>query len=579
MTSADSRWRHLPTLWALALPVLVLGPALGHGFVLSYDMVWVPDLALRSDMLGFSPALPRAVPSDAVVAVLDEVVPGMLLQKVVLLGSLAVAGLGIARLVDGSVSARLVAVSVYVWNPFVAERLWIGHWPLLAGYAVLPWVARAASRFRQGRGSWAALAVWLPWGCLSPSAGLLTAVTALACGLGPRRPAPARGGWRTGAVLLASVGAANAPWLVAGALHAGTATSSDASVYALHGEGPLPPLLAGLTLGGIWNTEVVPASRDGLLAWVSLAGLVALAAAGARTWWRRARRGPGPGLVVCWGVGLTAALLPALLPGAVDQLAALVPGLGLVRDSARFLALCAPLVAVLAGTGAEVALRRVPHPGPRAALAGGLVLLPVMVLPDLAWGVGGALRPVEFPLGYAAARTALASAEESRPGDVVILPFTSYRAPAWNDHRKVLAPLGRVLTPNDVTSDELSVSGRVLAGEDPRGPRVRAALRRPTPQERSTALAALGIQYAAVDPGDPVLLAGRSLVAGPDVRVVELAATAVPRVVARRDRAVLAMAWTAWLGLILAAVAGLVRVRSRAAGRGGPLDTGDVARR
>ena len=78
--------------WAVALAVLLLGPALGLGYVLSYDMVWVPDLALRPEFLGLGSGLPRAVPSDALVAVLDEVVPGMLLQKVVLLGSLVAAG-------------------------------------------------------------------------------------------------------------------------------------------------------------------------------------------------------------------------------------------------------------------------------------------------------------------------------------------------------------------------------------------------------------------------------------------------------------------------------------------------------
>ena len=102
--------------------MLVLGPALGPGFLLTYDMVWVPDLALRSDFLGLGSALPRAVPSDAVVSVLDEVLPGMLLQKVVLLGALVLGGLGAARLAGRSTVARLVAVSVYVWSPYVVER-------------------------------------------------------------------------------------------------------------------------------------------------------------------------------------------------------------------------------------------------------------------------------------------------------------------------------------------------------------------------------------------------------------------------------------------------------------------------
>src|SRR5690349_24428563 len=101
------RLRHLPAVWALVLAVLLLGPALGPGYVLSYDLVWVPHLAMRSDFLGFATSLPRAVPSDAVVAVLDNVVPAQLLEKLVLLLPIVAAGTGVARLVGGSTTARL----------------------------------------------------------------------------------------------------------------------------------------------------------------------------------------------------------------------------------------------------------------------------------------------------------------------------------------------------------------------------------------------------------------------------------------------------------------------------------------
>ena len=75
------------------------------------------------------------------VAVLDSVVPGMVLQKVVLLGSLVAGGLGAARLVpDLSLVGRLAVVSCYQWSPLVAERLLIGHWPVLIAWACLPWV-------------------------------------------------------------------------------------------------------------------------------------------------------------------------------------------------------------------------------------------------------------------------------------------------------------------------------------------------------------------------------------------------------------------------------------------------------
>src|SRR6476620_11019194 len=177
-----ARWlRYLPYAWSAGLALLMLGPALGRGYVLSYDMVWVPDLSLRSSFLGLGSGLPRAVPSDAVVAVLDEIVPGMLLQKLVLLGALAGGGLGILRLAPrDSLTGQLVAVSVYQWNPFVAERLVLGHWPLLVGYAVLPWLVLAAWEWRTtGVLPWRLW--WLvPLGSLSASAGLATGVVLVA---------------------------------------------------------------------------------------------------------------------------------------------------------------------------------------------------------------------------------------------------------------------------------------------------------------------------------------------------------------------------------------------------------------
>ena len=207
---SESRWiGAVPILWSGLLAVLLLGPALAPGLVLSYDMVWVPDLALRPDFLGVASGLPRAVPSDAVVAVLDEILPGQLLQKVVLLASLVGGGLGIARLLaEASLTARLAAITVYQWSPFVAERLVIGHWPVLVGYAVLPWLLVLGRRWRVDARFPMALAVLVPLGSLSASAGVATGVALLAAVAGRDR--------RRVVLAAVLVLAANAPWLVSG---------------------------------------------------------------------------------------------------------------------------------------------------------------------------------------------------------------------------------------------------------------------------------------------------------------------------------------------------------------------------
>ena len=56
--------RLLPWAWPVLLTVLITAPLLAPGFVVGYDMVFVPDLTLRLDLFGVTTALPRAVPSD-----------------------------------------------------------------------------------------------------------------------------------------------------------------------------------------------------------------------------------------------------------------------------------------------------------------------------------------------------------------------------------------------------------------------------------------------------------------------------------------------------------------------------------
>lgn len=563
------RW--LPPAWSLALALLLLGPALGPGYVLSYDMVWVPDLALRSDFLGLASGLPRAVPSDAFVAVLDEVVPAMLLQKLVLIGALVGGGLGATRLAPAeSLVGRLVAVSVYQWNPFVVERLLIGHWPALVGYAVLPWVVVLARRCRTEAAMPAALWLLIPLGSLSASAGVATAVVLLAFALAWRRT-------RSNLAVLALVLAANAPWLVSGLLHASVATTdaAGADAFALNRDGALPGPLAALGLGGIWNTEVVLPSRDGVLAWLSLAFLLVLAVLGGRAWIRRTGRRDAVAFGACWAIGYSLAVMTWLAPDAVSWLVVHVPGAGLFRDGARALALCAPLLVALVAQGAAQAWRRAPRAVvARTTLAAAVVLLPVTLLPDAALGFSGRLRPADFPAAYEQARDAVADQQRrdgDDAGDLLVLPLTSYRQPGWNHDHKVLNPMGRFLTPDYVASDRLVVSSEDLAGEDPRVVEVSRALAGPTPQARSRSLAGLGIGVVVVEhdaPGDSPDVAGEVLLDTTKLTVIRVA-DPVPRTVPGGWIAGMTLAWVLYLAALLVGVERIVRAGLSSRRRGG----------
>ncbi|GAB2493707.1 hypothetical protein [Nocardiopsis aegyptia] len=155
----SGRWpeRLLPWTVGVLAGVLALGPALGPGYVLRYDMVFVPDLPLGTVLRG-ADGFPRAIPSDAVVALASLVLPGDAVQSLALLAVFAVGGTGAARLMLGALGApggpgrvpallaSAAAGTAFVWNPFVAERLLLGQWAMLLGYAGLPWAVGAASR-------------------------------------------------------------------------------------------------------------------------------------------------------------------------------------------------------------------------------------------------------------------------------------------------------------------------------------------------------------------------------------------------------------------------------------------------
>jgi hypothetical protein len=545
--------------WSGLLAVLLLGPALLPGYVLSYDMVWVPDLALRSGFSGVATSLPRAVPSDAVVAVLDEVVPGMLVQKLVLVGSVIGAGLGMAQLVpERALPVRLLAVSLTMWNPFVIERLVIGHWPVLVGYAVAPWLVLVSRRWRHTGRFPPALLLLAPLGSLSASAGVASALLLAALCLDRAR-------WRP---VLGVVVAANLPWLVAGLLHSASATSDalGAQVFALHSEGSVPGPLAALTLGGIWNTDVVPTSRTGVLGWLTLAVVVAVAVTGLLTRrWADGRR-EARALLGCWVVGWGLAVLTFAMPGAVGAVAAHVPGGGLVRDGSRVLVLCMPVTVLALAEGAGVLWRRFPaQPTARIALGLGLVLAPIALLPDAAWGAAGSLRAVDYPHSWAEARPVVAADHDAHGGDVLLLPASAYRQPAWNHGVTVVDPLGRYLSPDFVASDVLVVSGVALAGEDIRFANVVSALELPSASERARGLEEVGIGTVAVErdaPGRVPRVAGQVLFDEDDLLIISLPDPDQPRAPTSWF-VLIALAWGAYTGSAVVGVAMLLGEAAR----------------
>jgi len=492
-----------------------MAPLLARGYVLTYDMVFVPRLELTGNLLGLDVAVARAVPGDLLVALASRLVPADLVQKLILLGIVVAAGAGAARLTPTRrPAAKAAAAALYAWNPFVYERLVMGHWGLLAAYATLPFVARAATDLRTGtQGSVRRLVLTLAIAAAaSPPGGLIAAAVALCVAAAPpwsAQRAVALHGARAlrflrstrgrVAVLLGVALVVNAPWLVPSVLRPGgvPVRAEGAAAFASRPDGPLGTVGSLVGLGGIWNAFAVP---PGLGSWPWVGGFVvvlavAVAGAGLPVLWRRLPAGAAGGLLLAAGLGLVVAAAYAVpgLRSLVDLVVVHVPGGGLVRDAQKFIAPLALVEAAAFGLGVERLVPALPPRWGRAAAAG-LVAAPVLLLPALAWGAAGRLAAVPYPEAFAEARAAMVA--DPVPGAVLVLPWHLYMGFPWNGDRVVLDPAQRWFTRRAVGNDDLELAGTTVPGEDPYGARLGPLVAGTAPL--APALPAAGVRYVLV---------------------------------------------------------------------------------
>jgi hypothetical protein len=537
----------------LGLGLLALGPGLGRGFLLSYDMVFVPREPFSAALPGLAP--PRAVPSDLVIAVASRVLSADFVQKVMLLAIFALACSGAVALLDREPRlARLAAGVCYAWNPYVAERLIIGQWALLLGYAGLPWVLRAvlAPDLPSRRGAARLGLVMLPAVIGGFAAMAVTALVVLPGIL-------LAGGLRRAVIGLTALALGSLPWFIPSLLHAVYVDPASVAAFAARADTPFGSIGSLLMLGGAWNAQTVPKAYGG--AWsalwlavviLALAGYAAIARPHARAGGSGGVVPPGqhrwPGLGVAAIAGLVLAGIGVTAVGR-DLLRSLIgawPGFAVLRDGQQFVAPLA--LAEAAGLGVAVGWVMTPRASrggvdaagwvmtprgsrggvdavgwvmtPRASrgrvdAAGALlgvfaVLAPVLLLPGLAWGAAGRLRPADYPAGWLAAARLIDASPAG--GSVLLLPWETYRTPYWNHGEVVLDPWSRLLSRPVIWNDGTRVGDVELAPDDPRARRLDAIIRGGGPL--TAALAAAGVRFVVDDadgPGPPDQPAGARL--------------------------------------------------------------------
>lgn len=512
----------VPAVVSGVVALVVLGPALGRGVVLAYDLAWSPDPRLTPFTLGTSTPAPRAVPSDAAAVVLGWLLGAGPAQALVLWGTLVLVGVGAARLAallapDLGVLGRTAAAVAGIWNPFVLERLVVGQWTVLLGYAAVPHLLVVAARVRAGRAPAWAPAVGVA-ACGVGGANTLV-IGALAVGAALVTPRPR---WRALGLAAASALGVSAVWALPAVTAGVTSAPAGVAAFAARADTPLGVLGSLVSGGGFWNPASHPPGRSVAVVALAAATLALVAVAVAV---RSARREHLEALVVPALLGLALAWLSALDPfGLWSAVVLHVPGGGVLRDAQKLLA---PWV-VLAAAGAGVLVRdvmRVRGAGP--ALAVLVTALPVVLLPSLAWGVGGRVTAVEVPTDL---RSVAGTLSEADAGTVGLLPWSQYRRYGWNGDRVSLTLVPRLVDQQVLFDDGLPLATGTVPGEDPVARAVGGRIAAGVPPV--DALAAEGVRWVLVekDTGLPDPLAGaaptpgvRVVVDGPSARLLELA--------------------------------------------------------
>jgi hypothetical protein len=339
----------------------------------------------------------------------------------------------------------------------------------------------------------------------------------------------ARSARRRGVVaVMGSAALLQLPWLVPALTSAANSISDARAIqaFAARSERPGGPLLSLLGLGGIWNADVVPASRSAALGYLTVVAIVAAIALG----WPLLRPSLGrtlhirlPALAGAGFVLAAASSLPggsAVIGWAVRE----VPGAGLLRDSQKWLM---PFV-LLAVLSAGAAVDRVAclnwrpwqlrsearsqvqpraHSGALGTAHSGALgkrnwqwqgpvvlaasALPLLLLPDAMATLRTPLTPVRYPDSWQQVASWIElhnhERQENEPqgdkphgngphGDVLVLPFASYRSFPWAPGRTVIDPAPRWFAATVVVDDRLVVSGQQLMGEDRRAQQIGPAL-------------------------------------------------------------------------------------------------------
>ena len=412
------------------LALVVLGPGLDAGHLFLIDMPWPEDLHLHRYL---SNGPQHQLPLTALFTALDWLMPAWVVQKLILLAALSSAGAGahaLAKRLSPSIGVAITAGVLGMLNPFVAERLFVGQWLVIAGLGMSAYVlARLIDALRSGkRNDWIILAgvySLLPiisvhwWFMTTPT--LLLPFLLRRFGYYKKIRVPSR---KLAAASAAAFLGINSYWLI-NLLRPGSKlnqiTNQDFEVFQTVGDPTFGLSVNVLSLYGFWS-DLAKLPKDYLPTWwVYGLGLAVLALVGLFIKCKTSKHSDEPSTAVTRSMVYC---LPLIIPLALGYNSAIgsamielldgLPGFPGLRETGKSIGALALLVAVYGPIAAY-------HYARRVGLAILLLLAAVHMSPMLLGGLGQ-LKTSSYPESWQEANAVLANIDTP----VLLLPWKGY---------------------------------------------------------------------------------------------------------------------------------------------------------
>ncbi len=490
-------WRRLAALgWVALLVLLIVGPWLLPGYFFGTDFPGPRHFA-------FPDAPASYAGLQLTLAVVALVLPGDIVGKLLIFGTLFTAGMTAYQAVPmRGFIPRAAASLVYLVNPFVYDRLAYGQIGVLAGYAVLPWVALSIRDLLQEPMVKRALIVSMALvvvSILDIHMGLIAAllVTSLVLGDVLTQGSNLIHVARLCKSLIVSGGLAvglSAYWVIpllrgigAQARTVQSIGEGDLSAFAAVSDPNVGLLPNVLGLYGFWAEETgrFVSMKQFVPEWPALLlAFLGLSVIGAAVAWRADTSISGASHRA-WVLGLIMASIVAgvLEVGISDpHTAPLVRWLDVVfplyrgmRDSSKWAGVLALAYSQLIPFGAvgladwlrsrQMAARPREFVGIIAASVA--LALPLYYGNGLLYGMHGQIQTSSYPAGWYAADHALAA--DPHPGKSLFLPWHGYLALSFvrNANRVVASPAPMFFSVPVVASQDLEVPGVAPPHNDP----------------------------------------------------------------------------------------------------------------